>query len=175
MVKKVTKPVVKKVETPKKEEVIELGTDLDILDDIFVEEQVSTPKEAKSSVIELGTPTPERIVVKPKASVKRPEVPSESVVKEPEHIEVQEIKEIEQSSEPVVNAEIKANPTTPTKQKFSRGQKVFLVNGNMKPYIIKKQDPIKPNKWHIQSVYGGLANDIKIVDEKDIYMTFITV
>ena len=172
MVKKVTKPVVKKVGTPKKEEVIELGTDLDILDDIFVEEQVSTPKEVKSSVIELGTPTPERIVVKPKASVKQPEVPSEPVVKEPEHIEVQEI---EQSSEPVVNAEIKANPTTPTKQKFSRGQKVFLVNENMKPYIIKKQDPIKPNKWHIQSVYGGLANDIKIVDEKDIYMTFITV
>jgi len=71
-------------------------------------------------------------------------------------------------SKPVEKTNIKS--TTP---KFVRGQKVFLKNENMKPYIVKKQDPVKPNKWHIQSIYGnGFANDLKVVDEKDMFTNF---
>ena len=75
--------------------------------------------------------------------------------------------------EPVVKTEDKTTPTMPTIPKFVRGQKVFLKDENMKPYIVKKQDPYNPNKWHIQSMHGnGLAHELKIVDEENIFMAF---
>jgi len=158
--KKTKQTPVKKI---KIEEVVELGLDLDTLDDVFTEEQNVTVKEIKLDVVEIGTPTSEKVKVKV-------EKPTKKVAEQNVEVDVpQEVKQIE----PIVEPEIKSSTET-TPQKLARGQKVFLNNENMKPYIVKKQDPIKPNKWHIQAVYGnGLANDIKVVDEKDIFTFFV--
>ena len=126
------------VET-KNEEVIELG--IDFVGDIFAENQVAPIKEQKSSVIELGIPEPERIVIKPKPIAK-------PVAKKPEPVKTETVKiqeEVKQTKipEPAVKTEDKTMPTIP---KFVRGQKVFLKDENMKPYIVKKQDPYNPNK-----------------------------
>ena len=132
----------KKTETPvKKTEIIELESDITF-------EKVETTTSEK--VIEHSEPV---IESKPSAIEVETTTP-EMVIEQPEPVKVQKV---EQST---------SNP------KFPRGQKVFLKNENMKPYLIKKQDPDDPNKWHVHSMHGnGLAHDLKIVDEKDIFIT----